>query len=100
MANKKKPLKPSDRFKDIVSKPLFGVIYVISAVIVLLSTTIYWAMLSARLQQFNSDQLVNSYLFNNLLDFTFPPFYSHYYSRKAKPTVRWGRKTTGLKERR
>lgn len=36
---------------------------------ILLATTIYWATLSARIEQLNSDQLVDTYLFENLATF-------------------------------
>ena len=69
MAKNRKPLSPGDRLKIIADKPLFGLRYVRFAITVLLATTVYWATLSARLQQFNSDQIANTYLFNNLATF-------------------------------
>jgi len=36
-----------------------------SALVILLATTIFWAVLGSRLQQHNADQLVNAYLFQN-----------------------------------
>ena len=43
----------------------FTRVYALGALAILLLTTILWATLSARLQQSNADQLVNSYLFEN-----------------------------------
>jgi LmbE family N-acetylglucosaminyl deacetylase len=43
----------------------FGRIFAIVAVLILLTTTVYWAILSARLQRINADQLIDSYLFEN-----------------------------------
>lgn len=47
----------------------FGRVYVVSSLLILLVTTIFWAALSARIQQGNADQLANTYLFENLHTF-------------------------------
>ena len=56
------------RFKQlvaIVSTPRFAKWYVVFSLAVLLATTIFWSILSAKLQGGNADQLVNSYLFEH-----------------------------------
>jgi LmbE family N-acetylglucosaminyl deacetylase len=45
--------------------PLFGRAYALVAFVVLLATTLLWAILSANLHAGNADQLINSYLFEN-----------------------------------
>jgi hypothetical protein len=39
--------------------------YAILSVAILVATTLFWALLSAKLQQSNADQLVDSFLFEN-----------------------------------
>lgn len=51
--------------KYVVSKG-FAKLYLVLATIVLIASTIMWSVLSARLQLANADQLVNSFLFDQL----------------------------------
>jgi LmbE family N-acetylglucosaminyl deacetylase len=51
---------------DRISKSRFFGLYGFLAILILAATTIFWSLLGARLQQSNADQLVNSYLFENL----------------------------------
>jgi LmbE family N-acetylglucosaminyl deacetylase len=46
-------------------RPWFKRSYAIAAVLILLATTIFWALLGARLQSHNADQLSDPYLFTN-----------------------------------
>jgi len=55
--------------KKIVCKPEFAKVYAVASVAVLLATTLFWATLSAKVQQGNADQLVNSYLFEHSATF-------------------------------
>jgi LmbE family N-acetylglucosaminyl deacetylase len=51
--------------KTLVATPVFARFYAAFALLVLLATTLLWALLSARLHAGNADQLINSYLFEN-----------------------------------
>src|SRR5579863_162610 len=58
----------------------FAVSYVVICLSVLLGSTIFWSILSARIQQNNADQLVDPYLFQNASTFhgaTFPGAHSY-----------------------
>jgi LmbE family N-acetylglucosaminyl deacetylase len=58
-----------------VTRREFGTTYLALAIVVLLVTTIFWALLGASLNQLNADQLVDPYLFGNWSTFhgaTFP----------------------------
>lgn len=46
-------------------KPLFARIYMVGAVGVLLLTTVFWSILSAKIHEHNADQLVGSFLFDH-----------------------------------
>ncbi len=62
------------RLKQLLSVS-WGRVYELVAVLVLLGTTAWWALLGARLQQVNADQLVDTYLFGHgstLHDAIFP----------------------------
>ena len=61
------PKEPSASL--VVYSSLFGRVYAVLAVIVLLATTCFWGLLGARIQQSNADQLVDPYLFQNLSTF-------------------------------
>ncbi len=50
-------------FRRLVAAPRFAKLYAAAAVVVLLGTTIFWSLLSARVQSGNADQLVDPYLF-------------------------------------
>lgn len=79
--NTKTVRKQTAKTKKIVSDPVapaslntkkprhlslnFPKVFVISTVLVLLGTTLLWSILSAKLQQVNADQIINSYLFEN-----------------------------------
>lgn len=70
MANKSRKLNSIFKTKrrqlyKVLRSRRFGRIYVLSALLILLITTIFWAALSARIQQNNADQLVDAYLFEN-----------------------------------
>ncbi len=69
-APKKQILKKPERswlvkYRALVIKRRFGKTYALIAVTVLLATTLFWSLLSARLHQSNADQLVNPYMFEN-----------------------------------
>ncbi len=51
------------QFVGIANAPSFAQAYLIFSLGVLLATTIFWSILSARIQSSNADQLVNAYLF-------------------------------------
>src|SRR5215813_701881 len=55
--------------KRIVDMPLFGKVYIISCLVTLIATTIFWASLGAKVQQSNADQLVNFYLLDHVRHF-------------------------------
>jgi LmbE family N-acetylglucosaminyl deacetylase len=59
----------AQRFWDFVGSTTFAKLYVVFALVVLLATTLLWAILGARLQSGNADQLVNSYLFEHASTF-------------------------------
>jgi hypothetical protein len=51
------------RIRKGIASPVFAKYYAAVALLLLLTTTALWSLLGANLQQDNSDQLVNSYLF-------------------------------------
>ncbi len=55
-------IKPA---KKVLYTSSFAGIYAVFGVAVLLTTTLFWALLGAHLQSGNADQLVNSYLFES-----------------------------------
>src|SRR5665811_1863172 len=55
--------------RKIVRKPKFARVYVFVSLVILLATTLLWAILGAKLQQGNADQLVNVYLFGHSATF-------------------------------
>ena len=81
---KKKPLKPAPkswqtRAREFINSAIFGKLYLAFSLLVVLSTTIYWSLLGARLQLGNADQLVNTQLFKTSAIFhgaTFPGAHS------------------------
>src|SRR6476469_8223240 len=44
-------------------------LYIVLSMLLLIVTTVFWALLSAKLQQSNADQLVNTYLYENASTF-------------------------------
>jgi LmbE family N-acetylglucosaminyl deacetylase len=48
-----------------ISTARFGIIYALVAGVILLGTTLLWAILGANLQSVNADQLTNAYLFEH-----------------------------------
>lgn len=58
-------LQPLSKFEQFVSSRYTRRVYVAGALLVLLATSCLWAILGARLQNDNADQLVDSYLFEN-----------------------------------
>lgn len=59
----------------VINTAIFAKLYLAFSLLVVLVTTIYWSLLSAKVQLSNSDQLVNADLFQNLKTFrdaTFP----------------------------
>jgi LmbE family N-acetylglucosaminyl deacetylase len=63
-ATKRSPKKPPVKgWRRVLGTPVFANRYAIAAVIVLLATTLFWAISSSSLQLGNADQLVNPYLF-------------------------------------
>lgn len=63
----KRPPKPQwfKRLNKLAKQPRFRRFYVLSSIVVLLATTVLWAILGARTQQANADQLANAYLFED-----------------------------------
>lgn len=60
-------------------RPTFLKLYAIASLLVLLGTTFFWAVLGARLQAHNADQLSDPYMFSSLHTFrnaTFPSAHS------------------------
>lgn len=53
-------------YKKLVGSKNFAMSYFLLSIVILLITTLYWTLLSSRLQLANADQLVNSFLFNQL----------------------------------
>ena len=69
-ATKRGPKKtPVKGWKRVLETPAFANWYAVAAIIVLLATTLFWAISSASLQLGNADQLVNPYLFANSATF-------------------------------
>jgi LmbE family N-acetylglucosaminyl deacetylase len=67
------------RIKKLTAKPVFGMFYALFAVAILMASTVFWTVLSAKLQSANADQLVNTYLFmhpSNLNTAIFPGSHS------------------------
>jgi LmbE family N-acetylglucosaminyl deacetylase len=65
--------------KKLTQKRFFSPTYAVFALVVLTATTIFWAILSTKIQSSNADQLVNSYLFSspsNLSNSLFPANHS------------------------
>jgi LmbE family N-acetylglucosaminyl deacetylase len=56
-------------FIRMIRQPRFARIFALSAFGILLSSTIYWAFLSAQINEHNADQLINSFLFENATTF-------------------------------
>ncbi len=54
------------RLRKLANTTLFNRTYLFFSLLVLTLTTIYWSLLSAKIQLSNSDQLVYSFLFKNL----------------------------------
>ncbi len=61
----KKSTKLLNSFNDLIKLPVFLKAYVIGSLILLFATTIFWSLLSAKVQQGNADQLVNTLLFEH-----------------------------------
>jgi LmbE family N-acetylglucosaminyl deacetylase len=59
------PPDKASQLSQLVHSKHFGRVFAIVSVLILLATTVYWAILSARLQRINADQLVDSYLFQD-----------------------------------
>lgn len=59
----------ASRWRKIVVTKAFARAYAGGALAVLLTTTLYWSWLGARIQANNADQLVNPYLFENAQTF-------------------------------
>jgi LmbE family N-acetylglucosaminyl deacetylase len=51
--------------RDIVSTPLFAKVFPLACLAILFLTTFFWALLSAKVQQSNADQIVPAYLFQH-----------------------------------
>jgi hypothetical protein len=63
------------RLRQLARSKIFCRFFTVFSLTVLILSTIFWATLGASLQRFNADQLVDSYLFNDLATFnnaTFP----------------------------
>lgn len=70
MPNKKKVADNNlQKFRDVVKQKIFGKVYLIFSLIVLIATSAYWSLLGAKIQLSNSDQLVNNFLFSNRATF-------------------------------
>ncbi len=63
MGKKTKLTLVKKKFAKFVARPEFRRVYVWAAAVTLLITTVYWAILGARLQAHNADQLIDPYLF-------------------------------------
>jgi hypothetical protein len=61
----KAPAAPKTGLGRLVDSPRFARAFVVISLTVLALTTVFWTVLSARLHQFNSDQLVDAYLFES-----------------------------------
>jgi LmbE family N-acetylglucosaminyl deacetylase len=57
------------KIRTFVGSANFAKIYVLFALVVLVATTLLWAILGARVQSGNADQLVNSFLFEHASTF-------------------------------
>jgi len=53
------------RYKTFVGLPAFAKGYIVVSLAILLASTIFWSLLSARIQTRNADQLVNTYMFQH-----------------------------------
>jgi LmbE family N-acetylglucosaminyl deacetylase len=63
------PPEPLSRLGKLVRTSWFPKIYVFFTLLVLFSSTAFWALLSARVHSGNADQLVNPFLFDNSATF-------------------------------
>lgn len=61
----KERLSITERIARLTNGRRFGIIFAIFSVSVLLITTLFWSVLSARLQEANADQFIDAYLFEN-----------------------------------
>jgi len=80
-ADPRRPLagRPLSRVRNFIGSPSFPKKYAIICLILLLATTVIWALLGASLQRSNADQIVDTYLFENSKTFhaaTFPASHS------------------------
>jgi hypothetical protein len=57
------------RIRAYLRTPAAAKLFAAASVVVLLLTTIFWSVLTARLHQANADQLIDSYLFENVRTF-------------------------------
>jgi len=64
-----KNTKELNSFDKLISSPSFGENFAFISLAILFSTTFLWALLSAKLQQNNADQLINPYLLQHLSTF-------------------------------
>jgi hypothetical protein len=65
--HKKKPTRTVKRlFTKTIKHPNFPKVYAIVAIVILLLTTIFWALPTALVHQHNADQLVDPYLFEQV----------------------------------
>ncbi len=57
------PKKQKLSFKKLLG---YSRLYALASVVILIITTIFWSLLSAKVQMSNADQLVNPYLFQHI----------------------------------
>jgi LmbE family N-acetylglucosaminyl deacetylase len=76
---RRQPESWSKKLSSIIETSHFAKVYMALAVVILFGTTIFWSLLSARIQASNADQLINTDLFKNSATFrnaTFPSIHS------------------------
>ena len=61
-----KPLEKAEKKTPFYVSPFIARLYLVFSILVLLATTGLWSYLSARIQLVNADQLVNSFLFDQI----------------------------------
>jgi LmbE family N-acetylglucosaminyl deacetylase len=65
MPKKKTTNKKLKKYRAIIKNPIFQKVYLLSSLLIVFVTSIYWSVLGAKIQNSNADQLVNNFLFNS-----------------------------------
>jgi LmbE family N-acetylglucosaminyl deacetylase len=68
-AKRRQPDRWSKKLSSIIKTSHFAKVYMALSVVILFVTTIFWSLLSAKIQAGNADQLVNTDLFKNSATF-------------------------------